>query len=292
MRPLFAVLVTILVAGPVVAEPARRPAVIDQAKLFSPAAVERANLLVAAIREQYGIDLVVDTIEELPGQSEATFRSMRTSAMRRLYHDVALDRADNEGVDGIYFLVTTKPRYVVVVGWPPARRESEDLPLDQGGGLSTTKRETKMRQPFVRELGDDPDAALLRLVYHFRAAVKERLPPPPSPLGTFQAAILVGVMFGAWVALMLLQRAVARRQATATGEPCRSLYQPAMLGSLFGVPAGFWIYDRLFRSERPPAGTAVVVEPLTSPEKPPVTEESPAPVEVAEGANSVESDPV
>jgi hypothetical protein len=138
-----------------------------------------------------------------------------------------------------------------------------------------------MRKPFAARLAEDPDGALLRLVDHFRIVVKERVSPPPSSLETAPAAILVGVMIGAWVLLFLLRRAVARRQAAATGEPCPRLYQPAMLGSLFGVPAGFWIYDRLFRAERPTTGAPVAEAPALS--EPPAVEEAQSPEEITEG---------
>jgi hypothetical protein len=140
-----------------------------------------------------------------------------------------------------------------------------------------------MRRPFVAKLENDPDGALLRLVDHFRMVVKERVAPPPSPLETGPAAILIGVMIGVWILLMVLHRAVARRQAVASGEPCRPLYQPAMLGSLFGVPAGFWVYDRLFRRERPPAETAVEEPPAAPPPEVPVAEEAHSPAEITEG---------
>ncbi len=282
MKPLFAMMLTILLAGSALAAgPPSRPAVIDKAKLFSPQAVERANQRIATIQKDYHIGLYVDTLTELPDIDPAKFRSMGTRQRDRLYHDIAEERADAEGIDGIYVLVTTNPGNVVLVGWP-GRRDVENIPLEQGGGLSYTKRETRMRKPFARELGKDPDGALLRLVDHFSVVVQERISPPPSPLETLGAAIVVGVLVGAWVLLFLLRRAIARRQAAASGEPCRPIYQPAMLGSLFGVPAGFWIYDRLFRGERPSAAEHVA-EPPEPPREHPAAEEAHSPEEITEG---------
>jgi hypothetical protein len=221
-------------------------------------------------------------MEELPGTDANALSKINPRQRARLFRQVAEDRADDAGVNGIYVLVTTNPRNVVLVGWP-AWRELEDRPLEDGGGLSSTKREKKMRIPFAREVGGDPDGALLRLVDHFRMALKERVSPPPSPLETVPAAIVIGVLIGAWVLLSLIRRAVARRQAAATGEPCRPLYHPAMLGSLFGLPAGFWIYDRLFRSERPPVAKGDAEPPAPLPPEAPVAEEASAPAEVTEG---------
>ncbi len=283
MKPVFAMMLTILLAGPVLAGPPSRPAVIDKAKLFGPQAVERANQRIATIREEYHIDLYIDTLQELPDVDTAKFLSMRSRERAKVYQNVAEERADEAGVDGIYVLVTTNPGNIVLVGWP-GRRNSEDLPLEKGGGLSYTKRDTRMRKPFVRELGKDPDGALLRLVDHFSAVVQERVSPPPSPLETMGAAIIVGALVAAWVLRLLLRRAVAHRQPAATGEPCRPIYQPAMLGSLFGVPAGFWIYDRLFRCERPAPGEHVVEAHEPPPHEPLlVAEESHSPAEITEG---------
>jgi hypothetical protein len=282
MKPLFAAMLTILLGGSTLAGAPSRPAVIDNAKMFSPEVVKRANLLIADIRQEYGIDLCVETMEQLPGLDAAKLASMRTRARGKLLQDTAQERADEAGVDGIFVLVTTNPPNVILVGWP-VRRELEDKPLEEGGGLSFTKRDTRMRRPFAAQLANDPDGALLRLVDHFRMVVKERVAPPPSPLETGPAAILIGVMIGLWIVLMILQRAVARRQAAVAGEPCPPLYQPAMLGSLFGVPAGFWVYDRLFRRERPPAGMAVAEPHVPPPPEPPIaTEEARSPAEITE----------
>jgi hypothetical protein len=281
MKPLSVMMMTILLAGPALASPLPRPAVIDKAKLFSPQAVERANKRISAIRQEYHIDLCIDALTELPDVDPAKIRPMGSRERDRLYRGIAEERADEAGVDGIYVLVTTNPGNVVLVGWP-GRRNSEDVPLEEGGGLSYTKRDTRMRKPFVRELGQDHDQALLRLVDHFSVVVQERISPPPSPLETMEAVTVVGVLVGVWVLLFLLRRAVARRQAATTGEPCRPIYQPAMLGSLFGVPAAFWIYDRLFRSERPAHGVHVE-EAIEPPHEPTVAEESPSPAEITEG---------
>jgi hypothetical protein len=288
MRSLFAVTLTILLASPVVAGSPPRPAVHDEAKLFGPEAVKRAEQLISGIRDEYHIDLRIDTLTELPGADPSKLRSMSNRQRAKFLREIAQQRADDEGVNGIYVLVTTQPRNVVLIGWPELREvergllELRPIPLEKGGGLSKTKRESRMRVPFAREIASNPDDALLRLVDHFRMALKDRETPPPSPLETVPALILVGILVGAWVLLRILRGAVARRQTSALGEPCPRLYQPAMLGSLFGVPAGFWIYDRLFRSERPPAGSAIGMATAPPAPEPRVEEHSQAPAEITD----------
>jgi hypothetical protein len=269
MRPLSIAVAALLIGGslvfavappPMVAPKTKRLPVIDRAKLFSPAAVANANKFLQEVRDEYKIDLCLDTFEELPGEYGEKFRKLKGRRQKRFLRETAQNLADDAGVNGIYILATNEPLLVEMVGWP-RRREGEDLPLEEGGGLSKHKRDT-LRNRFARGLAPPhhPDEALTILVHRFRADVQSRLSPEPSPLETLPALVVVGCLFGAWLLLSLLRRISARREAAATYEPVRQIYQPAMLGSLFGVPAGFWVYDRLFHLERPPAPPVTVEE--------------------------------
>jgi hypothetical protein len=290
MRFLFSIALALLLCGlalgraaPPPAPPKAkgpRPPIRDKAKLFSAAAVERANRLLGEVREKYDIDLYLDTFKELPGAYAEQFRQLKTREKARFFRDTAQKLADEEGVDGLYVLVTTDPRNVVLVGWPE-RREDETRLLEKRGGFSSTKR-NELRRRFAREIAEDPDHALSVLVDRFRIYVESRVQRAPSPLGTIQAALVVGSALGLWVLLSLLRRARALREAGATHEPVRGLYQPALLASLFGVPAGFWVYDRLFRLERPtaplgplpPIHAALAEEPPESPSTGVIKDES------------------
>jgi hypothetical protein len=274
--------IALLLVGPAFVQ-AARPAIVDRAKLFTPAVVERANHQIDDIRQQYGIGLWLDTFTELPGKAAEELPQYKSRSKKNaLYHRVALELAEQEGVDGLYVLVTTEPPNTTVVGWPSAAsegrtsttfwrpstwvnrdegRESEARPIAEGGGLSRVKRD-KLREDFARDLGTDPDRALLALVSHFQRFVKQRASVAPSPLGTLPALIVVGALLGVWLMLSLFRRLAARRQAFATGEPAVSRYQPALLGSLFGMPSAFWIYDRLFNIQRPRADLASASVPV------------------------------
>jgi hypothetical protein len=279
MKRLLSISLVVCLGSPALAA-SQRPAVIDNAGLFTPKVVERANQLLAGVREQYGIDLCVDTFKEMPGIDPENLRTMRSRDRARTLRQFAEQRADDAHVDGIYVLVSTAPRNTILIGWPD-RREGERLFVEDGGGLSTFKREDRLRKPFARELGDNPDRALLLLVDHFREAVRSRSrdAAPPSPLETLPALVVVGGLFGLWVLLSLLRRWRARKEAALTGAPPGPIYQPAMLGSLFGVPAGYWVYDRLFRLERPrPSAPPAELVPPVPPHTPdPDAEPTPAP---------------
>jgi hypothetical protein len=279
MKSLLSLALSLLLVGPMFA--ASRPAVKDEAKLFSAAAVEQANRRIADIKDIYQIDLFVDTLKELPDTTREQVLSMRSRDQKKLYRKTAQELAEKAGVNGIYVLVTTEPRNVVLIGWPTEDRENARKPLEEGGGLSATQRDDRLLKPFMRELRNDPDAALLRLIDHFRTAVTSRVADDPSPLETMAAFFLVSILFAAWLVLSLLRRATVKRQAEEMGESAGTLYPPAMLGSLFGVAAGFWVYDRLFRNERPQtaAATAETAAPPISPSTH-ITSEAPAPAPV------------
>jgi hypothetical protein len=274
MKPLFSAALVLLlcesafgVAPPLkVKVRERRPPIRDAAKLFSASEVERANRRIEDIRERFHIDLCVDTLKELPGEAAEKLRTLRRVRDKAAFlRKWAQERADDEGVDGIYVLVLTHPRDVVLIGWP-ARREGENVTLAQQGGLSGTKRETILRKGFARELGSNPDRALSRLVDRFSQAVESLAMVEPSPLETMPAGILVASMIGLWLLLFILRSTQAHREAVALGEPYRPIYHPAMLGSLFGAPAAFWVYDRLFQLERQPTKESVPPEQGPSPE--------------------------
>jgi hypothetical protein len=254
MKSLLSLALLTLLSNPVLAA-SGRPAVIDKAGLFSSAAVERANSLLAEIRERYGIDLYVDTVKQIPGVDPERLRTMRSRERAALLRSIAEQRAEDARIDGIYILVSTEPRNTLLVGWPPGREWEGTwwTPrfVEDGGGLSNYKRENDLRRPFARKLGDNPDDALQELVDHFRVVVRSRSRDPASPLTTWPALALVGGLFGLWVLLSLLRSWRARQEAAVTGVPAGPIYLPAMLGSLFGVPAAYWVYDRLFRLERP-----------------------------------------
>jgi hypothetical protein len=280
MRVVLSAAVVLLLGHPAFAAMSRPP-VKDEAKLFSPAAVNRANRLIEDVRKEYKIDLAIDTLDELPGDAAERYRDLqhRKDKANFLYK-FAQDRADNEGVDGIYLLFIRNPRIVEVIGWP-VRREAERVPLEEGGGLSGTKRR-ELRKVFTSEATSNPDDALIRLVQRFRGDVESLKEVPPSPLDTLSAAIVVGGLVGVWLLLSLLHRV----RSFASAERDEPLYRPSILGGLLGVPAAFQVYDHLFDHERPPAPAATEevpgeaaspAEPTTAAAEPPATQEPQAP---------------
>jgi hypothetical protein len=270
MRSLLLVAVLGLTAAQARAEDAK--SIIDSAKLFGKDAIARATQQIAEIRQEYRIDLVIETVTELPPESpEVRHAWLKWSARNKQLHRWAQQRADKLGVDGVYVVIfsgrTSAQRDVRVVGWP-APREVQ---------VSWVKR-NQIRKLLAHELGSNPDRALRHAVDLFREQMHDLKEPEPSPLPTEAALLVVGGLVGAWLLLLVVRSRVARR--AVRGGPSAALYHPALLGAMFGVPAAFWVHDQLFRVI-PPEGP---VEELPSdlPAEPPEPAVPSAPPQAAQ----------
>ena len=226
-------------------------AVADQAGLFSPASVAAARQRIEAVRSNDGIDLTIETAKELPELSSAELRKLRNRKSKERLRKIAQDRADAAGCNGLFVLIVKDPPNVTVVGWPEQRE------LD----ISSVKREN-LRKYLARELGPDPDHALLGACDTFEDIVRSIQARPPSPFAPLSALGLLGSLFGVWIVFGVIRSRVVR--------PALPIYQPAMLGSLFGVPSAYWIYDRLFQAEHP-----VALAPVLTPAPEPLPEPAP-----------------
>ena len=78
------------------------------------------------------------------------------------------------------------------------------------------------------------------------------------------AALVVGSL-GLWLVLLVVRKKM-RASARAGGVPADGVdrLSPALLGSMFGVAAGHWVYDQLFR-DTPRSSTPVLPELLAGP---------------------------
>jgi hypothetical protein len=278
MRPvllrLASVLVVVVGARHAAAEKHSAPSVKDGAGLFSPAAVARADEQIAQIRETYGCDLVIETVGALPKTDRRWFRFLYAREVNRFLADWARDRARDEEVDGIYVVVCKEPRSVITVVYPPAQ-EQTFAPGDCA----------QLRRQFAHHLGrSGPDQALLDGVSEARNLLETRHrenAAPPANL-VLVGGIIAGVL-GFWVVLGLMLRGLGAADTGSAYQEIRGrgVLLPALLGSLFGVPAGYWIYDKLFLGGPRPATTPAGPEPVTGvrpepvpEEKEPVTEEA------------------
>ncbi|MFM7149175.1 MAG: hypothetical protein ACKO23_04965 [Gemmataceae bacterium] len=238
MRFLLAPLLLGIFIGPSAAEDPKG-AVIDSEKRFRPATIDRADQIIQDIHDRYGFEVRVETIRSAPGVDPTWMSSVWSGAQGKALKKAARQRAEELGFSGLFVLITSQPRCVTVIAHPEAR-EKESY-------LSRAKRE-KIRSTLTNRLPRDGDGALIRALEQYRLDLGE--PARSSPLQTLPALLVALGLMGFWITLWLFRRRAARPESP------RPIYPPAMMGSLFGVPAGFWIYDRLFQAERPVATAA------------------------------------
>lgn len=221
------------------------PAVIDDAKLFSPAAVARVEEVAKDLRENFDLDLCVMTVKEPAAEFaekiRATKKSRETTALLR---KAAQDAAWDKKVRGVFALVTLEPKEVTVVGWPGNLENDWRVKSYKRAELAKALRSLRLD----KDAQADRDRALVAAAEGYRNLLGD--PQRRSPVTTLLALAVAGSVFGFWLVVGFLRR----RVAGPGGAP--AIYRPAMLGSMFGVPAGFWIHDRLFQAERPAPAAA------------------------------------
>src|ERR1700722_18332560 len=72
----------------------------DEAKLFQQDALDEANSIIAEIRQKHHKDLFVETLTEGPAKNQSAW---------------AVERFNTLGVNGVYIVITTKPKHFELV---------------------------------------------------------------------------------------------------------------------------------------------------------------------------------
>jgi hypothetical protein len=207
----------------------------DSAGLFKEEVIRRADLEIAAIREHHDLALYVETIKHLPKDAAARLSGiLKTKREKDQYlSGWARKEAVRKKFDGVYAVICLDPRFVFVVG-----------SSDEVDARFSRAQQDEVRQQFDRSLRrHNYDDALLSGVAIFREILDN-----PSPVDFWVLALVLGALLGFWgcLVVMLKRGTAAAVPAGARGER-RADRLPAMLGAMFGTPAGFWVYDRLFQ---------------------------------------------
>lgn len=274
MRPVFLSLLTTAWLGlPAAARADEAPApdIKDEAGLFTPEAVAQAEQAIAKVRKDYHIDLMVDTVAALPPTDHKWLHFWDRRKRNEFLEEWARQRAKAAGVNGIFIQICNRPRAVHVVVWPPERAQS-----------FTEADCERVRRFLVRRLQTgSPDAALLATITEVSDELERRATgQDDESLSANEAAVgaLIAGLFGVWGALRLVR--LRQRRVSPDGgareRAERAVERPARMGALFGTPAAFWAYDKLFL-KLPPASA---VEPPSLGE--PAAAQEPASPEVAD----------
>jgi hypothetical protein len=216
------------------ADEALAPAVRDEANLFSPDARQKADQEIAALRDVYHFDLVIETAAAPPAELHKKITGMRPAQAAPLLRAWAETQANQTINKGAYVWICEEPGDVEVVVSPEALQQ-EFTSYDANRLRSLLKNMNRRPNRVAQR-----DKRLFEAAAQTREAIRYNLRPafPWLPVG----GVLVGVA-GLWGVLSIVR---SRLCATQPPEPPRLNLVNAMRGGMFGTAAGHWIIDTLF----------------------------------------------
>lgn len=226
----------------------------DDAGIFHADAIARAEQQIEDIHRSFGRNVFVRTVASASLHQRRMFRFLRTPEVNRLLEEQAREYADESGLPGIYVVICQKPRDVHIIVRP--RNDPAFTHHD-----AETLRRTLARR--LHDSGADP--ALLGLVEQVHATLEGHVArgESHSVVNEFVLASLLGGGLALWLLLNMVRfklRATWSRTLEEEDAAMQARRMPALLGAMFGFPAGLWIYDKLYPC---PAGTPL---PLCEPE--------------------------
>ncbi|MBI3823158.1 MAG: hypothetical protein HY289_10830 [Planctomycetes bacterium] len=145
------VAVLALVLGSHAGQKDRPRPVSDELKLFSAKAIEDANAVIAKIKEKHRKDLLIETVQKGVPAKEA--------------RQWAIERAKSAGVDGIYIVITLKPKHFEVVVSPKTASLFPEGDREEVVKMIRTK------------LGTSNDEVLLAIARHVLETMDRRAKP-------------------------------------------------------------------------------------------------------------------
>ncbi|HWG43852.1 MAG TPA: hypothetical protein VN688_13830 [Gemmataceae bacterium] len=250
----------------------------DEAELFHADTILRAEQQIEDIRRTYDRNLFVDTVKSASPRERKLFRFLWTRQVNRILEEHARKRASESKVDGIYVVICNDPKDVHVI----VRPADDDM--------FTQHDSEELRRSLARRLQDSgPDPALLAMTNQVRATLQAHAMRgrSTSVVNEFVLAGLLGGGVALWLLLCGVRFKMQGKQARSLFDesaPQGSRRTPALLGAMFGFPAGQWIYDKLYpNTPRTPELTIALEDDAvekTEVESPPV-DESPEDAPVA-----------
>ncbi|HEY7330482.1 MAG TPA: hypothetical protein VH592_22770 [Gemmataceae bacterium] len=206
----------------------------DDAKMFHDSAIDRAEQEITNIRRTFERGLFVRTVASPAPQPSRWLPQLRTPRVNRMLEEQDRTFAEESGAPGVYVLICKRPRDVHVVIWPP-----DDAELNRHDAEN-------LRQSLLRDLHDkSADDALFALVDRLQDILQDRAAHGSSPV--INDIVLAGLLGGGlalWLLLRLIRRRIRAGDASEQGTLPHET--PASLGTMFGFPAGLWIYDKIY----------------------------------------------
>jgi hypothetical protein len=254
LRAILLSLVTGLFATNALAadSPVRQVKLEDSARLF-PEKVQKPILQqMREIADTYHLDLVVETLEDLPGFEAAPLTwadRLFFNGLGRRRKEVtnwARKQAKTLGVDGVFILIVTQQPHksVRVIVSPP----------DRNIGPTPMQCE-QLRKDLAINLEDKPGQALLDALTRLNSYLKDKDPNreygAQAAISMKSAAIILAAMMGISGVLFFIRSRMDNNKED--GKCSAAARWPAMLGAMFGNPASLRVYDLLFEGNPPPS---------------------------------------
>lgn len=242
--------------------------VYDEAKLFSPAGVEKAKEAFRAAKFHHGLRVTVETVQEPPAAKKAAAEvaSKDAGKWRAFMLEWARETAKEDRAKGVYVLVTLKPvgGVAVIADRETAQRgftDDDDRKVREivASAFHDAKDETDpAKQAEVRSAG------LLKAVEYVASDLKdtrvadapaaggktraERGAPPERPAASpIMGYVCMGLFMlaGVWLVIALV-RMFTGGGGGAGGPGGGGGFMTSLLGGLFGAAAGMWLYNSFF----------------------------------------------
>ncbi len=217
----------------------------DDARLFHASAIHVAEQRIAEINQTLDCGLFIRTMASASPRPSRWFPLLRTPRINQILEEQAQAFANESDVPGVYVVICNRPHDVHIV-----------IRSEGNAEFSRHDAET-LRQTLMRDLHDkSADAALLAFVDRVQNMLQDHAARGSSP--ALNDMVLVGLLGGGsalWLLLRLIRRRIQNR--SESDRETLSHERPALLGAMFGFPAGLWIYDKLCpHSEKAPASDA------------------------------------
>jgi S1-C subfamily serine protease len=84
----------------------------DEAKFFSPEAVDKANEAIKELWKKYERDVVVETFPSVPASDQEKVKAMSRDERSRYFRSWSQSRIRVEGINGLHFLVCREPSHL------------------------------------------------------------------------------------------------------------------------------------------------------------------------------------
>lgn len=232
----------------------------DDGEMFKPQTLDKGNEIIKHIASKFRTEVLIETSKTPPAVDADRVKKLSGDELDRYFSDLAVRRAKERGVDGVYILINRSPENLqvkVASKTQPYFKQTDARALRDKLVASLEKKES--------------DIGLVQGLEFVQAKLTEN--PPPTQASSTPAAgspsapsdntgwgigsiICVGivVLLVVWLIIALIR--AFRTPAGGYGGAGGGGYGggggggggffPGLMGGLFGAMAGMWLYNNVF----------------------------------------------